>query len=245
MTNSLALSRTDVEALIARRVPETQADPVALIGRFADTFDPKTPPYHLPIRLYPFQRELVAQLKQAIEQGHELLIETCREVGATYTVLDVVLWFWLYIADCTFLLGSRKQDYVDNTGSSEVSNKKESLFGKLEYTLRRLPDVMLPRGFDWKRHLTFMSLINPENGNVISGESFNPNVSPGSRRTAILLDELAFWESAPAAWGSTADTTRCRIVLTTPAEQSEPVSGTRRGSRDLREADQDGSAGPT
>ena len=30
------------------------------------------------------------------------------------------------------------------------------------------------------------------------------------------MDEFAFWENDASAWGSTADTTNCRIVLTTP-----------------------------
>jgi len=61
-----------------------------------------------------------------------------------------------------------------------------------------------------------MSLVNPENGNAISGESSNPNFSRGGRFKAVLLDEFAFWDNDTAAWGSTADTTDCRIVLTTP-----------------------------
>ena len=61
-----------------------------------------------------------------------------------------------------------------------------------------------------------MSLLNPENGNVISGESSNPNFSRGGRQKAIMLDEFAFWDNDAAVWGATADTTQCRIVLTTP-----------------------------
>jgi hypothetical protein len=61
---------------------------------------------------------------------------------------------------------------------------------------------MLPQGFDWKKHLTYMSLSNPVNGNVISGESSNPNFSRGSRRTAVLLDEFAFWDNDTADDGS-------------------------------------------
>jgi hypothetical protein len=74
-----------------------------------------------------------------------------------------------------------------------------------------------PQGFKLDKHMTFMSLVNPEKGNVISGESSNVNFSRGGRQKAILLDEFAFWENDAAAWGATADTTNCRIVITTPS----------------------------
>src|SRR3990172_4491283 len=61
-----------------------------------------------------------------------------------------------------------------------------------------------------------MSFLNCESGNVISGESSNPNFSRGGRQKAIMLDEFAFWDNDAAVWGATADTTQCRIVLTTP-----------------------------
>lgn len=216
MTNLNGLSKTDVADIILTRVEDAKLDPVEFINRFAYTFDPKTHPFHLPFELFPFQVELVREIQKAIEEGYDIFIEKCREMGVTYTTVDALLWFWFYVPGSNFLLGSRKEDYVDNTGSSEVSNKEESLFGKLEYTLRHLPPFMLPKGFQFKKHLTYMSLINPESGNVISGESSNENFSRGSRRTAILLDEFAFWQNDSAAWGSTADTTKCRIVLTTP-----------------------------
>ncbi len=216
MTNINGLSKTELQEKVMQRVQEASSDPVVFIDRFAYTYDPKTPPYHLMFRPFPFQKDLALEVKSAITDGYDIFIEKCREMGATYTVLDVLLWFWLYVDGSNFLIGSRKEDYVDNTGAADVSNKEESLFGKLEYTLRRLPPFMLPQGFDWKKHLTYMSLSNPANGNVITGESSNPNFSRGSRRTAILLDEFAFWDNDTAAWGATADTTRCRIVLTTP-----------------------------
>jgi len=82
--------------------------------------------------------------------------------------------------------------------------------------LQRLPSFMLPEGYNYNKHFNFMSLVNPENGNVISGESANENFSRGGRFKAIMLDEFAFWNSDSSVWGSTADTTNCRIVLTTP-----------------------------
>lgn len=218
MNNLNALSVSDAETIVRQRMLEASNDPVVFIDRFLYTFDPKRAPYHLPFETFDFQKELVQSIKIAIETGDDLFIEKCREMGATYTVLAVFLWFWRYIPGSNFLLGSRKEDLVDNTKgeSGEISNKEESLFGKLEYMLNRLPQFMLPQGFNIKKHLTYMSLLNPELGNAISGESANSNFSRGGRYKAILMDEFAFWDNDSSAWGSTADTSNCRIVLTTP-----------------------------
>lgn len=201
-----------------QRVEKAKTDPTVFIDRFLYTFDPKREPYHLPFRLFDFQKDLIHKMKDSIEKGEDIFVEKCREVGVTYCALDLFLWFWLYVPGSNFLLGSRKAQYVDNTRgeSGGMSNKEESLFGKLEYTISRMYSFLLPKGFDIKKHMTYMSLINPENGNAITGESSNPNFSRGGRSKAILLDEFAFWDNDTSAWGATADTTNCRVVLTTP-----------------------------
>ena len=216
--NSKTLSREEKLAKLKKMKQEAELDPKLYINHFCKTFDPKREPYHFKFKLFQFQEGLVDEMKKAIEEGYDIFIDKCREMGATYTAIDVILWFWRYIPGSNFLLGSRKEAYVDNTkgDSGENSNKEESLFGKIEYTLMRQPKFMLPKGFDFRKHLTYMSLINPENGNIISGESSNPNFSRGGRQKAILMDEFAFWDNDSSAWGSTADTTKCRIVLTTP-----------------------------
>ena len=211
------MTREEKLAELRKREVEARKSPEAFINHFCWTFDPKRDPYHFPFKLFPFQETLlVPEVAQAVREGHDLFIDKTREMGATYCILDVFLWFWLFEAGSNFLLGSRKQDLVDNTRGNDSSNKEESLFGKIDYTLNRLPKFLLPRGWNPMKHFTFMSIINPENGNVISGESSNPSFSRGARYKAIMMDEFAFWDNDSAAWGSTADTTNSRIVLTTP-----------------------------
>ena len=95
--------------------------------------------------------------------------------------------------------------------------------------ISRLPDFMLPAGWNSDRHFNYMSLVNVENGNVISGESSNPNFSRGGRQKAIFLDEFAFWDNDNAVWGATADTTNCRIVATTPGQRPSKAKRLRFG----------------
>jgi len=201
---------------------QASEDPIVFVNKFLYTFDPKREPYHLPFVLFDYQEELVTEMVKCIIAGEDLFVEKCREMGVTYVTLAVFFWFWLYVPGSNFLLGSRKEQYVDNrsgTGEGEIKNKEESLFGKLQYYIDRLEmtfPYILPSGFNKRKNLTYMSLVNPDNGNVISGESSNPNFSRGGRQKGILLDEFSFWENDTPAWGATADTTNCRIVLTTP-----------------------------
>ena len=196
------LTIPQAEAIIQKRMKEAEADPVRFIDLFLYTFNPNQQPYHFEFKLFDYQRELVYEIKKAIEEGNDLFIEKCREMGATYTVLAVFLWFWRYIPGSNFLLGSRKESEVDNTKgeAGEVSNKESSLFGKLEYMLNHMPSFMYPKGFVVSKDLNYMSLLNPELGNVISGESANPNFSRGGRQKAILMDEFAFWENDKKAF---------------------------------------------
>lgn len=205
-----------LEATLLEMKKMAQEDPVYFVDTFLWTFNPKEEPYHWRFKTFAFQKRLIREIIEYINDGEDLFIEKCREMGATYTVLAVFLWMWLWSPGANFLVGSRKEDYVDNRRGGLVGNKEESLFGKLDYMMTRIPGFILPEGYNPNKHFNYMSLVNPENGNAISGESSNENFSRGGRQRAILLDEFSFWPTDTAAWGSTADTTNCRIVLTTP-----------------------------
>lgn len=205
-----------LQATFLEMKEKSKDDPIYFFDTFLYTFDPKNAPFHLRFKTFAFQRRLIRDIIKAIMEGDDLFIEKCREMGATYTVLGVLIWLWLFQPAFNALVGSRKEDYVDNRRGGMTGNKEESLFGKIDYMISRLPPFMLPVGYRADRHFNYMSLANPENGNVISGESANPNFSRGSRRTVIVLDEFAFWDNDAAVWGSTADTTNCRIIMTTP-----------------------------
>lgn len=217
----MPMSREDKIKLVEKYAEQAKTDPIVFIDRFFYTFDPRIKPKpDLRFRLFDFQKDLVLELKKAIEEGYDVFLDKSRDMGATYTTLATYLWFWNFVPGSNFLVGSRKEDYVDNrfgnTKEDTISNKEESLFGKLDYMVKKLPSFLIPKGFDFKKHNGYMKLLNPQNGNVIVGESSNPNFSRSGRFKSVLLDEFAFWENDTAAWGSTADTTPCRIVLTTP-----------------------------
>lgn len=190
-------------------------DCVYFIEHYLKTFDPRPEayPHNLDFILYDYQKEYVYGLIEAIRSGHDIMDEKSRDMGASWLALAVRFWMWLYDDGYQSLLGSRKEEYVD-------SGTYKSLFGKLDYFIRNIKDpLILPTGFDIKKHRTYMKLVNPLNKNVIEGESSNKDFSRAGRYKDILYDELGFWPDARSSWTAGGDATRCRHAVTTPPDQ--------------------------
>lgn len=183
------------------------------IDLFCWTKDPRRSPDILPFICYDsFQEKYARDIEAAIDQQYDCLTEKTRDMGISWLVLYVFMHKWLFEDGSDFRVGSRKEEFVDR------SNDIDTLFEKVRFNIRRQPMFLMPRGFDWGKHSTYMKFINPDNGNAIVGESANEDFGSGGRRKAILLDEFAKWEDkiAEAAWTATADVTKCRIPVSTP-----------------------------
>jgi hypothetical protein len=184
-------------------------DVIYFINHFGWTFSPWRAPHHFPLVLWEFQVDYIWWILNKIQSQQDGLTEKTRDIGVSWSVLSVFLWAWIFWPSFEAMVGSRKEDDVD-------SADPRSLFWKMDYALKRMPAWILPKGFDIRTHRTRMNLLNPESGNVISGDSANPNFGRGGRKTAVLLDEFAFWEYGEQAWRGLADTTRCRLAVSTP-----------------------------
>ena len=190
-------------------------DPVFFIERYLKTFDPRpeAAPHHLDFILYPYQKEYVLGLVKAIREGYDLLDEKSRDMGVSWLALAVRFYMWLFEDGYQGLLGSRKEDYVDN-------GTLDSLYGKLDYFIQNIKDpLLLPAGFDVTKHRTYMKLVNPVNGNVLKGESANKNFSRGGRYKDVFFDEFGFWPDARSSWTAAGDATHCRHAVTTPPDE--------------------------
>lgn len=179
------------------------------INTFCWTFDPRLSKPHLPFILYPKQEKLIDKLDSCLERSKtgeqiNLLLDKPRDVGATFTLMTWALAKWMF-EEFSFRAGSRKEDYVDKKGDVDT------LFHKLDYSLKRFPNWLVP-----KHVRSSMQLKNDNNGNVISGESANPNFGRGGRKTAILFDEHAFWDWSQSSWESAGEATNFRITMSTP-----------------------------
>lgn len=177
---------------------------------FCWTFDPRLPQPHLPFVPYAFQENVLVAMVSAIENGEDLLIEKSRDMGLSWLVLLAFQYYWLFRDGANFHLGSRKQEAVDRKGDLST------LMEKLRYNLNWMPAWMRPEGFQDSVHDNVLRLLNPVNGNVITGESSNENFGRGGRYKAVLFDEFPFWPMQDAAYASAGQSTPCRIVVGTP-----------------------------
>lgn len=206
-------SKTDLE-FRATALRLAESDPVHFINYFCWTFDPRPRGRdvnkHYPFWLFRKQVEYIYWLEERLQSAEDGLVPKCRDMGVSWATLCWLLWHWLFDDEgFTALLGSRNQDAVDDLSSTD------SLFGRLDYLLRRLPEWMLPRGFRWDKHRKELTLINPENGNVITGEGSTPNFGRGGRYSVIVPDEFCFWPDAKSVDTTTADSTSTRIFIST------------------------------
>ena len=183
---------------------------IFFINTFCWTYSPKTEVKHLPFILFEFQEEAIRWFIDRIEKGEDAFAEKSRDMGASWIFfVYVTLWYWLFTEGSSFLIGSYKEALVDD-------GTPASLFGKIEYTLESLPNWLLPNRFNKKQHKNKLKLINPANGNVIRGDTMNSEFGRGCRETAILFDELGFWDYSKGAWEGTKDSTNCRLANSTP-----------------------------
>lgn len=183
---------------------------IFFIENFCWTYDPRSKNKNLPVVLFDYQRDAIRGIIDHIDEGRDYLIEKSRDMGISWLMIYVFLWYWLFRDGTNLLLGSYKEKLVDD------GVNPDTLFGKLEFAIRNLPKWILPRGFQMGKHRMKLKLINPENNNIISGDTMSPRFGRGSRKTAIFYDELGFWETAKESWESGADSTACQIANSTP-----------------------------
>ena len=189
------------------------ADPLFYICGFGYTYDSRMEPFtKLPFILYPFQRDALLEIFDAIG-SHDLLVAKSRDMGASWLCVLAFEWMWHFaepLAAPSFLMGSRVEDYVDK------ADNPKALFQKLDYFHGNLPPWLMPEGFNRAVHRRKMHLTNSANGAVIDGESSTGDFARGDRRTAILLDEFAAVEFGHSVLPATRDATRSRIFNSTP-----------------------------
>lgn len=134
-----------------------------------------------PFILYPSERILVQALKDCIDKGQDLGVNKSREEGATETIIKFLTLYTLLVPNCSFLVGSQKEEYVDKSGTTKT------LFAKIDQAIKYLPLWMKQRFEIERSHCKFKCKTTES---LIDGEATNENFGAGGRATAVLLDEF-------------------------------------------------------
>lgn len=200
-----------------RRLRHSKAGMLRWFRYWAWTADPRaTAAIHsVPFLPFEFQTTGLEWMWDLTFEIHEDgLIDKSRDLGLSWLVCGFAVYNWLFAPKTqpfTALFGSRKEEFVD------VRGDLSSLFEKIRFMVSRVPQWMLPQGFNFRDHATYMKLINPQTGSVIRGESSNENFGRGGRNTIIILDEFASFPSGGyVAWTSCSESTRTRFAVSTP-----------------------------
>jgi phage terminase large subunit len=152
--------------------------------------------------LWPKQREFLHWLEQRLDAVEEGLAEKSRDTGVTYLCAGFALHRWLFVEGFKTTFGSRKVDYVDK------KDNPDSIFEKIRVMLRRLPEWMLPDGFNTAQHDNYMRLTNPKTGAMIAGEG-GEDMGRGGRSSLYVVDEAAFVPNAETVEKALSGNTDC------------------------------------
>lgn len=190
----------DAKAYYARR-------PGEFIMHWMDTYDPrKSGSKWIPFVFFLKQWDFIEFLHELRVTGENGLVEKSRDVGATWQACGYSVWSWLFIPNDAIGWGSRKQELVDKIGDAS------SIFEKMRQLVRRLPDIWLPRGLKARDHLTFMKMINPENGSTVTGET-GDNIGRGGRTSIYFKDESAHYERPEKIEAALGDNTNVQVDI--------------------------------
>lgn len=181
------------------------------INTFCYTFNPQKVLENqypiMPFNTWEFQDHALLEIQAAIGR-HDLLIEKSRDMGATWMCLATLAWHWQFREYHSFLIASRNADLVDK------AQDPDTLFWKLDFLFENQPSWLNPKGERRKFHV-----LHPGTQSTIDGAATTADFGRAGRRTALMLDEFAFFETKAGyeATQASQHNTNCRLINSTPS----------------------------
>lgn len=181
---------------------------------YAWGYDPRpdAPLQVMPFGLFDFQMRYIRWLEWLVFEARSSgLVEKARDMGATVGAETWIVKQWLFRDGFSAMLTSATEDLVDS------KKDPDTLFEKVRFQIRLLPEWMLPSGFNLDKDLTYMNIANPVNDAVITGSAPTAKVGRQRRRTVVLMDEFATWPfGGYPQYTALSQTARSLIALATP-----------------------------
>lgn len=181
--------------------------PIEFIEDYCYTYDPRRAGIKtLPFILFPRQREFIQFLQECVHDRESGLVEKCRDGGLTWLCAAFALHQFIFNTGASMGFGSRKENLVDKIGDPD------SIFEKIRIMIRYLPPWLLPLGFTYREHMTFMKILNPNGGGNIKGEA-GDNIGRGGRSLMYFKDESAHYERPELIEAALGDNTDIQIDI--------------------------------
>lgn len=181
------------------------------INTFGWTYAVKDSAKHpvVPFITFAFQDAALLEIQSSLGR-EDIAMPKSRDLGASWMCLLAMEHRWRYEREQSFLLASRKLEYVNSP------RDKKGLMQKLVWYTQHLPHCLQPRKWVFSEKKESPYILNKDNGSLFSTEATVANLGTGDRRTAIFLDEVSKMPNADFIFTSTRDATNCRIFNGTP-----------------------------
>jgi hypothetical protein len=142
----------------------------------------------------------------------DVFVDKSRQMGLSWVITGFILYVFIFHQAKAHII-SQKDDYVDKAGDIK------SIFEKMRFMIRLLPDWMLPPGLSKELATEYnkTKLIGRSDGTgVVTGESSNPNAGTGGTYDLVFLDEMSKIGHAAQINTSCSRATPMRIMNGTP-----------------------------
>jgi phage terminase large subunit len=173
-------------------------------------------PSLVPFLLFPRQVECVDWIVEKWRSGEPGLIPKSREMGMSWLAVSVAVALGVLYEGIGVGFGSRKEEYVDKSGSPKA------LFWKAREFIRHLPSEFRA-GCDVTVHAPHMRIHFPDTGSTITGEA-GDNIGRGDRQSLYVVDEGAFLERPMIVEAALSQTTNCRIDISSANGMANPFA---------------------
>jgi hypothetical protein len=143
----------------------------------------------------------------------DIAVYKSRGEGLSWIAVLLGLHDWMFESMSKVGIVSSTELKADDPGNLD------SLFGKLDWEIQRLPRWMIgERDKDWRRLLTSHSLVNLRNGSQLNAFAATADTGRSGRYKWFMADELAFWEAGKDRkfMESIRASTECRLAISTP-----------------------------
>jgi len=166
----------------------------------------------VPFLPWPHQVPIIDTLLERLGKRSTRIVKS-RAQGASWIIVLISMWCWMFHRGSKINLVSKDEDTVDRKGDMD------SLLAKVDWLIDKLPEWMVGvKRKHWDRNYGNHTFTRLDGETAIAGFACTGDVASGGRALMFVLDEHAKHPRGPdrEALASTQFITRCRVFISTP-----------------------------